>query len=59
MRRATSTAYYVLMGGMILVGVVMPFTSTGWKIVNAALLMIVVAEIVHYGVIVSSYRRQA
>ncbi len=59
MRRATSTAYYVLMGGMILVGVVMPFTSSGWKIVNAALLMIVVAEIVHYGVIVSSYRRQA
>jgi hypothetical protein len=59
MRRATSTAYYVLMGGMILVGVVMPFTSSGWKIVNAALLMIVVAEIVHYGVIVASYRRQA
>jgi hypothetical protein len=59
MRRAISTAYYVLIAGMILVGVVMPFTDTGWKIINAALFMIVVAEIVHYGVIVASYRRQS
>jgi hypothetical protein len=58
-RRAISSAYFVLIGGMILVGVVMPFTSSGWRIVNAALLMIVAAEVVRYSVIVSSYRRQA
>jgi hypothetical protein len=58
MRRSISLAYYVLIGGMILVGCVMPFNSSGWTIVNAALLMIVLAELIHYGVVVVSYRRQ-
>jgi len=58
-RRSVSWAYYVLVGGMILVGCVMPFESSGWSIVNAALFMIIVAELVHYGVVVVSYRRQA
>ena len=49
MRRSVTLAYYVLMGGMILVGCVMPFDSSGWTIVNAALFMIVLAEVVHYG----------
>jgi len=59
MRRSISSAYYVLIGGMILVGCVMPFNSSGWTIINAALVMIVLAEVVHYGVVVASYRRQA
>lgn len=59
MRRSVSSAYYVLIAGMILVGCVMPFNSSGWSIVNAALFMIVAAEVVHYGVVVFSYRRQA
>jgi hypothetical protein len=59
MRRSVSSAYYVLIAGMILVGCVMPFTSSGWKIINAALFMIITAEVVHYGVVVFSYRRQA
>ena len=50
---------YVLIAGMIMVGVMMPFNSGGWKIVNAALFMIVTAEVVHHGVAVASYRRQA
>jgi hypothetical protein len=49
----------VLIVGMILVGCVMPFGANGWAVVNVALFMIVAAEIVHYGVAVSSYRRQA
>lgn len=57
--RSVSLAYYVLIAGMILVGVVMPFNSGGWRIVHAALLMIVLAEIVHYAMAVASYRRQA
>ena len=59
MRRSISFAYYVLIGGMILVGCVMPFNSSGWTIINAALVMIVLAEVVHYGVVVVGYRRQA
>jgi hypothetical protein len=58
-RRSLGLAYYALICGFILVGCVMPFTSQGWAIVNAALFMIVIAEIVHYGVAVWSYRRQA
>ena len=58
-RRSISSAYYVLIGGMIVVGCVMPFNSGGWSIINAALLMIVAAELVHYGVVIASYRRQA
>ena len=59
MRRSLSSAYYVLIAGMILVGCVMPFNSSGWSIINAALFMIIAAEVVHYGVVVFSYRRQA
>ena len=57
--RAISAAYYVLMAGMILVGCVMPFNSSGWTIINAAIFCIVAAEVVHYSVVVASYRMQA
>lgn len=59
MRRSMSLAYYVLIAGMIVVGCVMPFKFSGWAIVNAAILTIVAAEVVHYGVVVVSYRRQS
>lgn len=59
MHRSMTFAYYALVAGMILVGVVMPFNSGGWTIINAALFMIIVAEAVHYGTVVVSYRRQA
>ena len=58
-RRSLSAAYYLLIAGIIEVGVVMPFNAGGWKIIHAALFMIVAAELVHYGVVVVSYRRQA
>lgn len=58
-RQSMSAAYYVLIAGTIMVGCVLPFTSTGWKLVNGAIFTIVAAEIVHYGVVVFSYRRQA
>lgn len=57
--RSITFAYYVLIAGMVLVGCIMPFNSGGWAIINAALFMIVAAELVHYGVIAISYRRQA
>jgi len=55
--RSSAVAYYVLMAGMCVVGVMMPFGAQGWEIVHAALLAIVVAEIVHYGLVVVGYRR--
>ena len=58
-QRSVSAAYYVLITGMILVGVIMPFTSSGWEIVNSALFMIVLAELVQFGMVVMGYRRQA
>lgn len=56
-RRSMTAAYYVLIVGAILAGVVMPFYETAWALVNATLATIVVAEMVHYGVVVRSYRR--
>lgn len=55
-RRAASIAYYVMMVEMVLVGIIMPFSKSGWEITNAALLAIVIAELVRYGVMVTSYR---
>jgi hypothetical protein len=56
-RRGTSVAYFVLMVGMILVGVVMPFGDPRWKIINAALLALVIAEATRYILVILSYRR--
>lgn len=56
-RRGATAGYYTLMAGMILVGVVMPFTEPAWKIVNTALLAIVIAETVSTVLIILSYRR--
>jgi hypothetical protein len=56
-RRGASAGYYVLMIGMILTAVVMPFTDPAPKIVNTALLALVIAEAVRLIMIVTSYRR--
>jgi hypothetical protein len=56
-RRGASIAYIVLLVGMIVVGVGMPFTESPGKIVNTALLAIVLAELTHNGLILFSYRR--
>lgn len=58
-RRSVSSAYNLLLGGMIYVGVIMPFNSRGWVIVHAALFMIVASEVFRFSVMVFSYRRQA
>jgi hypothetical protein len=57
--RSLGAAYYVLMAGMVLVGCFMPFSSTGWTIVNATIFWIVAAEVIRYGAVVASYRVQA
>jgi len=56
-RRGRSAAYVVLLTGTIVVGVVMPFSDPAPRIVNTALLAIVLAETVSYVLIIASYRR--
>ncbi len=54
--RATRIAYYLLMTGTVVVGMVMPFSQGGWKLVNGALLWIVLAEMLRNVLIVRGYR---
>ncbi len=56
-RRGGSAAYFVLLTGLIIVGVMMPFSDPAPKIVNTALLAIVLAEAVRHTLIIASYRR--
>jgi len=58
-RRAMASGYYVLTAAMILVGGIMPFTEGVWRIVNAAIFTLVVAEAVVHAVTAVGYRRQA
>lgn len=58
-RLSVSSAYYVLIFGMIQVGCIMPFTLKGWSLVHASIFMIVAAELTRLFVVVISYRRQA
>jgi len=55
--RSTKAAYYVLITGIVLVACVMPFSVSGWKLINAAIAAVVLAEFVHYTLVVWSYRR--
>jgi hypothetical protein len=54
--RATRNAYYALMAGAVVAGMVMPFSNAGWKIVNTMLLMIVLSETLRCALTVTSYR---
>jgi hypothetical protein len=56
-RRGAGIAYYVLMAGVITVGVVAPFRDAGWRITNAALFALVIAETARQVIVVISYRR--
>jgi hypothetical protein len=54
--RSAHFAYVVLLAGMIVVGGVMPFSNQGIAIAGAALLAIVIAELIRCLAIVLSYR---
>lgn len=55
--RSSKVSYYVLMVGMIIVGCVMPFSASGWDIVNTAVFAIAVAEVTGCLLTVQGYRR--
>lgn len=54
--RATRAAYFAMLTGLIVVGVVMPFSDSSWKLVNTALFFIVVSEAMRHMLIVLGYR---
>lgn len=56
-RLGAARAYYVMMGGLVVTGVYLPFTNAGWEIVHAALLTYVISEIVRCAEIIRAYRR--
>ncbi len=56
-RRANAIAYYVLIGLALYVGGILPFTTSGWHIVNAMVASVVIAELVRYALVVLGYRR--
>lgn len=58
-QRATRAAYQLLICAMIVVGCLMPFNNSGWRIFHAAVFSIAVSEIVRHGLMVSMYRRSA
>lgn len=56
-QQGAARAYWVLIGGMILVGGIMPFTEPTWKVVNTAMLAIALAEATGAVSVLLSYRR--
>ncbi len=56
--RATRTAYFLMLAGLIYVGVVMPLAASDWTLVNASLLVVVTSETLRNALIVIGYRRR-
>jgi len=56
-RRSMQVGYWLLMIGLVVVGVISPFTESGWTLVNGALFFLVLSETARSLVAVWSYRR--
>lgn len=56
-RQSTSMAYRVLIVGMMLVGMVMPFSATRWEIIDTSFFFIVLAEVAHCCLTILAYRK--
>jgi uncharacterized membrane protein len=54
--RATRSAYWLLFAGAVVVGMMMPFRDGGWRIVNATLAVLILAEALRNMSIVAGYR---
>jgi len=56
-RRANTLAYYALITCALYVGGFLPFTTSGWHIVNQMVGGVVIAEMLRYAMIVVGYRQ--
>ena len=57
--RATRAAYFLLLSGMIVAGMIMPFTDSGWEVANTALFFIVLAETLRVVLTLRAYHPRA
>lgn len=55
---STTSAYHVLIYSVLLVGGVLPFYASGWKIVNCIIFAVFIAEVVRNGSVLFKYRKQ-
>ena len=55
--KSTSMSYHVLMVGMIVVGMMMPFSATRWELIDTSFFLIVLAEVVHSCITIYGYRK--
>ena len=55
--KSSSVAYHLMMAGMIVVGMVMPFSATRWELIDTAFFVIVLAEVVHSSLTIRAYRK--
>jgi hypothetical protein len=51
-------AYQLLIYGMLFVGGMLPFYTSGWKVANCTILVVVIAEAVRGISVVTKYRKQ-
>jgi hypothetical protein len=56
-RRSNAIGYYGLLVGLIFVGVIMPFSEPPFKIINVALAVLVLVEVLRHASTLISYRR--
>jgi hypothetical protein len=56
-RQSTSVAYHVMLTGLIVVGIVMPFSATRWEIIDTSFFFIVLAEVIRSSLTIYAYRK--
>lgn len=57
-RYSYRVGYFILLTGMIIVGIYKPFVADGWSIVNDAIAIVFIAEVTRDIIIVRQYRTQ-
>ena len=57
-RQSYRVGYFILLTGMIIVGIYKPFVDRGWSIVNDAICIVFISELVRDTIIVRNYYKQ-
>jgi hypothetical protein len=57
-RYSYRVGYFILLTGVIIVGIYKPFVADGWSIVNDAIAIVFIAEVTRDIIIVRQYRTQ-
>ncbi|MBP7093851.1 MAG: hypothetical protein KBB72_07350, partial [Candidatus Kapabacteria bacterium] len=57
-RQSYRAGYFVLLTGIIIVGIYKPFVESGWSIVNDSICIVFITEVVRDTIIVRNYYKQ-